>query len=274
MRYLGHGIGLRPEHYTELLQEGPWGVDWFEVISENYFAPGGRPWAVLERVRREVPVVVHGVALGVGDPDPISEDYLTSLESVIDRAMPAWVSDHLCWGSVGGLYAHDLLPLPYTEEALVHVASRVDYVQERLGRPIMLENISAYARLVETTMPEWEFLNELAHRTGCSVLLDVNNIYVSSQNLGFDADRFLWGIDPEIVGQIHLAGHTPSGDIIIDTHRGPVPDVVWDLYRNVTMRLGRAVSTLVEWDDQIPELPVVVAESQRARQRQRDCRAA
>jgi uncharacterized protein (UPF0276 family) len=266
MRYLGHGVGLRPDHYAELLDQGPWGVEWFEVISENYFAPGGRPWAVLERVRRELPVVMHGVALAIADADPISEPYLASLQQVIERVAPAWVSDHLCWGSAGGSYAHDLLPIPYTEEALDHVTSRIEYVQERLGRPLMLENISAYASFVETTMPEWEFLNALAHRTGCSVLLDVNNVYVSSQNLGLDAERFLSSIDPDVVGQIHLAGHTVQGELIVDTHRGPVPEPVWELYRRLLARLSRPVSTLIEWDDQVPEFAEVVAESRRARQ--------
>jgi uncharacterized protein (UPF0276 family) len=261
---LGHGIGLRPTHYATLLAHGACGVDWFEAISENYFEDGGRPLAVLERVRRDVPVVLHGVSLGIGGADPIPEHYLASLERLIGRVEPAWVSDHLCWGSIDGRHAHDLLPLPYTEEALDHIAARVARVQDRLRRPIQLENISAYVQFASSAIPEWEFLNELHRRTGCGVLLDVNNVFVCSRNLGWCAETYLRSLAPDAIGQIHLAGHSIHPDFILDSHVGPVPDGVWALYR-LAVELFGPVSTLVEWDEQVPALGVVLAETERAR---------
>jgi uncharacterized protein (UPF0276 family) len=267
MNHLGHGIGLRPQHYTRLLEAPVSGVDWFEAISENYFVPSGRPWAVLDKVRHEVPVVLHGVGMCLGDAAPLSEDYLNALARVIERVAPAWVSDHLCWGSFAGHYTHDLLPLPYNEQVLDHVADKIQRVQDRLGRELVLENISAYAAFVESSMPEWEFLNALTRRTGCRLLVDVNNIYVSSQNLGFDAHAYLANIDSSSVQQVHLAGHTRRERVIIDTHRGPVPEIVWQLYQQLIQRTG-PVATLVEWDDEVPAYEVVVAESQRARRQE------
>jgi uncharacterized protein (UPF0276 family) len=259
---LGHGIGLRTRHFSRFLEERP-PVDWVEAISENFMAPGGRPLAVLEKVRRDVPVVLHGVSLSIGSVDPLSERYLADLESLVRRVEPALVSDHLCWGSHRGHYLHDLLPLPLTEEALGHVVRRVQQVQERLGRQIMLENPSSYVAYRESTMPEWEFLAEVARRADCGILLDVNNVHVSAHNLGFDPIRYLDGIPADRVGQIHLAGHDDKGRWLLDSHGQPVPQPVWDLYREALRRLGRTPS-LVEWDERIPPLEELVAQSRRA----------
>jgi uncharacterized protein len=260
---LGHGIGLRPKHYARLLEHGAHGVPWFEAISENFFELAGRPLAVLERVRSEVPVALHGVALGIGSADPISEAYLDQLVRLIERIEPAAVSDHLCWGSADGHYSHDLLPIVYTEESLEHVARRLEYVQERLGRQLLLENISAYLRFADSVIPEWDFLNELTRRTGALLLLDVNNVYVTAKNLGFEPLHYLEQISPGTVAQIHLAGHTPQPGFILDSHVGPVPEVVWDLFRVAVRRFG-PVPTLVEWDESVPDLETVLAEAKLA----------
>jgi uncharacterized protein (UPF0276 family) len=260
---LGHGIGLRPRHYGRFLAEAP-SVDWVEAISENFLAPGGRPYAVLEKVRREVPVVLHGVSLGIGSVDPLDERLLRGLRALADRVEPAYVSDHLCWGRHGGRYAHDLLPLPYTEEALAHVVSRVGQVQDALGRQILLENVSSYVAYADSTMPEWEFLTRVAEEADCGILLDVNNVYVSARNHGFDPDAYLAGIPAGRVGQFHLAGHSDHGTHLVDTHDAPVTGAVWELYRSAVRRFG-SVPALVEWDDHVPELEVVVEESRRAR---------
>jgi len=259
---LGHGIGLRTPHFARFLADRP-PVDWVEAISENFMAPGGRPIAVLEKVRADLPVVLHGVSLSIGSLDPIPERYLGDLRRLADRIEPALVSDHLCWGSHRGHYVHDLLPLPYTEESLAHVASRVAQVQERLGRRLLLENPSAYVAFKDSTMPEWEFLAELTRRTGCGVLLDVNNVFVSAHNLGFDPLAYLDGIPVEAVGYLHLAGHSDKGRYLLDSHDGAVPPPVWRLYRHVLRRLG-AVPSLVEWDERIPPLEEVLAERDRA----------
>lgn len=261
--YLGHGIGLRPPHYPRLW-DGTARVDWFEAISENYMVAGGRPLAALERARGLAPVVLHGVSLSLGSTDPLDAAYLTALQTLITRFEPAWISDHLCWSGVGGRYAHDLLPLPYTEEALAHVVRRVVAVQERLGRHILVENVSSYLTYAHATLSEWEFLGAVAERADCGLLLDVNNVYVSAANHGFDADAYLAGLPADRVGQIHLAGHTDLGAYLFDTHDGPVIEPVWELYRQAVRRFGR-VSTLVEWDDRIPPLDVVCAEAERAR---------
>ncbi len=261
-KYVGHGIGLRPKHYGRMLEEKP-PVDWVEAISENFMAPGGRPVAVLEKVRRDVPVVLHGVSLSIGSVDPLSSRYLANLKALVERVDPAWVSDHLCWGSHGGRYVHDLLPLPYTDEALEHVVARVGIVQDVLHRQILLENVSSYVAFRDSTMTEWEFVSEVARRADCGILLDVNNIYVSARNHGFDPLDYLDGVPGDRVGQIHLAGHSDKGKYLLDTHDHPVPDPVWNLYREAIRRFGR-VSTLVEWDDNVPELEELVAQSQRA----------
>jgi len=261
--YLGHGIGLRPKHFPQLW-DGTARVDWFEAISENYMVAGGRPLAALERARALAPVVLHGVSLSIGSTDPLDEAYLGALQALVARVEPAWISDHLCWSGVGGRYAHDLLPLPYTEEALAHVVRRVVTVQERLGRQILLENVSSYLTYTHSTLAEWEFLGAVAERADCGLLLDVNNVYVSAANHGFDADAYLAGLPAKRVGQIHLAGHSDMGAYLFDTHDGPVIEPVWDLYRRAVRRFGR-VSTLVEWDDRIPAFDVVRAEAERAR---------
>lgn len=263
-RPLGHGIGLRTTHFPYLLENPPAGIEWFEIISENFFEPGGRPWAVLNKVRAEVPIVTHGVSLGIGSVDPIPEDYLARLSWLIERIEPAWVSDHLCWGSYQGRYAHDLLPLPYTEEALSHVVARVEMVQERLQRPILLENVSSYVTFVESALSEWDFLNEVARRSGCGILLDINNVYVSAQNHRFSATQYIDAIDKKKVGQFHLAGHTDYGSYLLDSHIGPVPDGVLSLYRYAVKRFGK-VPTLIEWDEKVPDFETVVRESTRAR---------
>jgi len=264
---LGHGIGLRTQHFAQLLAAPP-PVDWVEAISENFFAEGGRPLAVLEQVRRDVPVVLHGVSLSIGAVDPLSERYLADLARLVRRLEPALVSDHLCWGTHRGSYVHDLLPLPYTEEALAHVAARVGAVQDRLGRPLLLENPSAYVAARDSTMSEWEFLAALCRRAGCGVLLDVNNVWVSSRNLAFDPDAYLDGIPADRVGYVHLAGHTDRGRFLLDSHAAPVPPEVWALYRRAVRRFGR-VPTLVEWDDAVPPLESLVAESRRAAELER-----
>ena len=259
---LGHGIGLRTKHFARFLEERP-PVDWVEVVTENFMADGGRPIAVLEKVRRDMPVVLHGVSLSIGSVDPLSGPYLADLEKLVARIEPAMITDHLCWGTHRGQYVHDLLPLPYTEESLAHVAGRVAAVQERLGRPLLLENPSSYVAFKHSTMAEWEFLSELCRRAGCGILLDVNNVYVSARNFGFDPIAYLDGIDPDHVGQFHLAGHTDKERYLLDTHDGEVPPAVWALYREALHRFGR-VPSLVELDDRIPPLEDVVAESRRA----------
>jgi uncharacterized protein len=261
--YLGHGVGLRPKHFPQLW-DGTARVDWFEAITENYMVAGGRPRAALERARTLAPVVLHGVSLSIGTTDPLDGAYLDALEALVARVEPAWISDHLCWSGVGGRVAHDLLPLPYTEEALAHVVRRVIAVQERLGRQILLENVSSYLAYTHSTLAEWEFLGAVAERADCGLLLDVNNVYVSAANHGFDAGAYLAGLPADRVAQIHLAGHTDMGTYLFDTHDGPVLEPVWDLYRQAVQRFGR-VSTLVEWDARIPPLDVVCAEAERAR---------
>jgi hypothetical protein len=261
--YLGHGVGLRPTHYPDVL-EGPARADWYEVISENFMIRGGRPLAVLEQVRRDAPVVLHGVSLSLGATDPLNETYLEELRALADRFAPAWVSDHLCWGSFRGRYAHDLLPLPYTEEALGHVVGRVRQVQDRLGRRILIENVSSYVHYTHSTMPEWEFLAAVAEAADCGILLDVNNIYVSAVNHGFSPVEYLEAVPVDRVGQFHLAGHTNCGTHLLDTHDDHVTPAVWDLYREAVRRFGR-ISTLVEWDDHIPSFAELLAESALAR---------
>ena len=260
--YLGHGVGLRQKHFTRWLSEKP-AVDWVEVISENFFARGGRPLAVLEKVRADLPVVMHGVSLSIGSTDPLNAGYLADLKQLAARFQPAWISDHLCWGSHGSRYGHDLWPLPYTVEALNHVVDRVRAVQDILRRQILLENVSSYISFKESTMTEWEFLGEVARRADCGILLDINNIFVSAHNHGFDPYEYLKAVPADRVGQFHLAGHSDKGTHLLDTHDAPVPEAVWELFRSAVRSFGR-VSTLVEWDDRIPELDELLAESGKA----------
>jgi uncharacterized protein (UPF0276 family) len=265
---LGHGIGLRPRHFTQMLQERP-GVDWLEATSENFMAPGGRPVAVLEKVRRELPVVLHGVSLAVGSVDDFDGRYLNELRNLVRRIEPALLTDHLSWGRHGGRYAHDLWPLPHTEESLAHVVSRVERVQEFLGRQIALENVSSYVSFRDSTMSEWDFLSQVAEQADCGILLDLNNVYVSARNHGFDPRAYLEGIPRARVVQFHLAGHCDKGRWILDSHDAPISEGVWDLYRAAVSRFGR-VPTLIEWDDHIPPLDSLIAESHKARQVERE----
>ncbi len=261
---LGHGVGLRREHFERVLR-GPTHVDWFEIVSENFMVKGGRPLQVLERVRRDHPVVMHGVSLSIGSTDPLDRRYLDELAALAGRIEPAWLSDHLCWTGVGGHNAHDLLPLPYTEEALDHVVSRVAAVQDRLRRQIALENVSSYLRFAGSTLSEWEFLAEVAVRADCGILLDVNNVYVSAANHGFDPEKYIAALPAERVWQTHLAGHSDRKTHLLDTHSRPVCDEVWALYHFATRRVG-AVASLVEWDEDVPEWELLEAECRRARE--------
>lgn len=260
---LGHGVGLRTRHFGELLERGAGGGAWFEVISENYFEPGGRPWAVIERLRRDVPIVMHGVSLGVGNTDRVRDTYLQLLRATMLRIEPAWVSDHLCWGAFDGRYAHDLWPLPYTEEAIAQAVENIVRAQETLGRAILIENVSSYVTFAQSAVAEWEFIAEVARRSGCGILLDLNNLYVNATNHGFAAEQYLKGIPADLVGQFHLAGHTDCGTHLLDSHIGPVPEVVWDLYRTAVARFGR-VPTLVEWDEHVPAYEVLLSQARRA----------
>lgn len=261
---LGHGVGLRSKHFPQYL-ETKVELGFIEAISENFMGVGGRVGAVLEKVRGETPVALHGVALGIGGTGPLNKKYLSGLKELVDRVEPALVSDHLCWGAHGGRYVHDLLPLPFTEESLKNVVRRVEHVQEFLGRQILLENVSSYLEYTASTLTEWDFLAEISRRADCGILLDVNNIYVSAQNHRFDPHDFLRGIPVDRVGQIHLAGHRDEGAYLFDTHDHPVCDEVWELYDATVRRFG-AVPTLIEWDDQIPPLERLLAESKRAQE--------
>jgi hypothetical protein len=261
---LGFGLGLRPDHYQEIFA-GDVDVDWFEIISENYMVPGGRPLHNLERVRERYPLVMHGVSLSIGGTDPLDRDYLRRLKELAARVQPKWISDHLCWTGAHATNLHDLMPLPYTEEAIRHVVERVDQVQTALGRRILMENVSSYVTFTHSTMSEWEFLSEIVRRADCLLLLDINNIYVSGINHEFDPLAYLRGIPADRVQQFHLAGHSDLGTHIIDTHDAPVIDPVWSLYAEALRRFGR-VSTMIERDGNIPALAELTAELDRARQ--------
>ena len=259
----GHGLGLRKEHYEAILAQPP-AVDWFEAITENYLLEGGKPLCYLEQVRANYPVVLHGVSLSVGSTDPLRLDYLERVRALIARIEPAWVSDHLCFTGVQGLNLHDLLPLPYTEEALHHVVDRVGRVQDYLGRRLVLENVSSYLTYRCSAMPEWEFVAQVAQQADCDILLDVNNLYVNAMNHGFDPHAYLAGIPVARVRQFHLAGHQELAHCRIDTHDQPVIEPVWALYAAALRRFG-PVPTLLERDDRIPPLGELVAELGQAR---------
>ena len=261
--FLGFGLGLRPEHYSAVIESRP-AVDWFEIVSENYLVDGGKPLYYLDRIREHYPMVMHGVSLSIGGSDPLDFEYLTALKRLAGRVEPEWISDHLCWTGIDGRNLHDLLPLPYTEEAVAHVADRVSRVQDWLGRQILLENVSSYVTYTDSRVSEWEFLTAVVERADCCILLDVNNVYVSAHNHDFDALVYLDGVPHERVRQIHLAGHSYNGSLIVDTHDHPVPDPVWTLYGEAIGRLG-PVSTMIERDDDIPPLEVLLDELGQAR---------
>ena len=261
--HLGFGLGLRTPHYEAILQTLP-KVDWFEVISENYMVPGGKPLDYRDRIRSHYPMVMHGVSLSIGGTDALNPEYLKQLKALAERIEPAWISDHLCWTGTDGKNLHDLLPLPYTEEALKHVVDRVSQVQDFLGRRMLLENVSSYVSYHQSEMPEWDFVAAVAERADCLLLLDVNNVYVSSVNHGFDPVEYLQGIPVDRVQQFHLAGHSHCGDYIVDTHDAAIVDPVWDLYAAAVRRFG-AVSSMIERDDNIPELQELLLELDQAR---------
>ncbi|CEK11446.1 MNIO family bufferin maturase [Legionella hackeliae] len=261
--YLGFGLGLRPEHYEEILQHPP-AIDWFEIITENYLIPGGKPLYFLDKIRQSYPLVMHGVSLSIGSSDTLDWDYLKQLKELATRIEPKWISDHLCWTGVQGLNLHDLLPIPYTLDAIGYIVSRIQQVQDYLGRQILIENVSSYLSYKDSEMTEWEFVSEIAQRADCYLLCDVNNIYVSSINHEFNALDYLNHLPTDRIVQIHLAGHSNFGDYIIDTHDAPVIQPVWELYAQAIKRFG-PVSTMIERDDNIPPLAELVLELENAR---------
>jgi uncharacterized protein (UPF0276 family) len=269
---LGIGVGLRTVHFGHILSQRP-KVDWFEVLSENFMDTGGRPMYVLDQVAEAYPVALHGVSLGIGNTDPLDRDYLRKLKDLARRTRAHWVSDHLCWTGVAGRNVHDLLPMPYTEAALRHTVERVRAVSDWLERPLVLENPSSYVEFAASSMPEWEFLARLAEDADCGLLLDVNNVYVSSFNHGFDPAEYVDAVPADRVVQYHLAGHTNKGTHIIDTHSDHAVAEVWELYRRAWRRTG-PVSTLYEWDEDIPEFDVVHAEALKARALQEEAAVA
>ncbi len=259
----GFGLGLRPPHYQDFLTTAV-PVDFVEVISENFMIDGGRPLHVLDQIREHHPVALHGVSMSLGSADGLDRDYLLRLRKLVDRVQPLFVSDHLCWTRVAGFNSHDLLPLPYTDEALDLFCASVTQAQDAIGRAMLIENPSTYLNFAQSTMSEWEFLAALCARTGCFLLLDVNNIYVSAMNHGFDPHAYLAGVPADRVRQIHLAGHSQGRELLIDTHDQPVPDPVWALYDAALRRIGR-VATMIERDDKIPPLAELLVELETAR---------
>jgi len=262
--FLGFGLGLRAEHYQDILDRKPTNIDWFEVLSENYMIDGGKPLYFLDAIRQDYPMVMHGVSMSLGTTDEIDYKYLEKLKALIERIEPRWLSDHLCWTGVDHKNMHDLLPLPYTEESINHVADRISRVQDFLGQQMLIENLSSYITYREDAMPEWEFLAAIADRADCYLLLDINNIYVSSYNHHYDPVEYLEGVPVERVWQHHLAGHTNDGNLIIDTHDQDVIEPVWALYEETAKRFG-PVSTMIERDGNIPKLDTVLAELDHAR---------
>lgn len=261
---LGFGLGLRTEHYDTILTDKP-PIDWFEIITENYLIPGGKPHYYLEAIREHYPMVMHGVSMSIGSADPLDWDYLQQVKALAKKIEPKWISDHLCWTGLHGKNTHDLLPLPYTEEAINHVVNRIQQVQDFLGQRILIENVSSYITYHQSSMTEWEFLKTISERADCLILLDINNIYVSSVNHGFDPIDYLNTIPVERVFQIHLAGHSNMGDYIIDTHDHDIVHPVWNLYSSALRRFG-SVSTMIERDDNIPPLSVLLIELNHAKQ--------
>ncbi|GAB3258962.1 DUF692 domain-containing protein [Chitinimonas naiadis] len=252
------GLGLRPEYYHDLLAQ-PGCVDWLEALSDNYLVPGGRPLHFLDKLRADYPMALHGVALSIGGSDPLDVPYLRDLRALVDRVQPMWVSDHLCWTGVDGINLHDLLPLPYTEAVITHVVERISRVQDALGQQMLIENVSSYLSYQIDEMPEWDFLAEIARRADCLLLLDVNNVYVSSVNHGFDPQAYLAAMPAARVRQMHLAGHAHHGHYLVDTHDAPVPEPVWSLYREAAWQFPN-VATMIERDANMPPLAELLDE--------------
>ena len=261
--YLGFGLGLRTDHYITILDEKP-PIDWFEILTENYLVPGGKPLHFLDNIREYYPIVMHGVSMSIGSSDPLDWKYLESVKQLANRVQPKWISDHLCWTGVQGKNMHDLLPLPYTEEAINHVVDQIQQIQDFLGQQILIENVSSYLAYQESTLTEWDFLKEISERADCLILLDVNNIYVSSINHEFNPLDYITAIPHKRVYQIHLAGHSNMGDYVIDTHDHDIVNPVWDLYAEVLRRFG-SISTMIERDDNIPPLSTLLSELNHAR---------
>ncbi|MCZ4323775.1 DUF692 domain-containing protein [Pseudomonas anguilliseptica] len=260
---LGFGLGLRSTYYQAILEQQP-AIDWFEIVSENYLVAGGKALYFLDAIGEQYPLVMHGVSLSIGGPHELDRDYLRQLKHLAARVQPAWISDHLCWSQGNAHQLHDLLPLPYTEESLQHVAARVRQVQDVIERPLVLENVSSYLRCADDQFSEWQFLAALSELSGCELLLDVNNVYVSARNHGFDAWEFINSLPKQRIRQLHLAGHSDYGSYLIDTHDQPVSDPVWQLYQRTLQHLG-PVSTLLERDDHFPDLDVLLDELNTAR---------
>lgn len=261
---LGYGLGLRSTYYQQILDQSP-KVDWFEVVSENFLVQGGKALYYLDAIAERYPLVMHGVSLSIGGPHALDPDYLMQLKQLAERVNPAWISDHLCWSRGNAHQLHDLLPLPYTEESLYYVAGRVRQVQDVLQRPLVLENVSSYVRAASDEFTEWEFLEALSRLSDCELLLDINNVYVSSRNHGFDPWTFIQGLPAQSIRQLHLAGHSDYGDYVIDTHDQPVSDPVWALYQRTLEHLG-PVATLLERDDHFPPFDELLVELQKARE--------
>ncbi|HGI8166035.1 TPA: DUF692 domain-containing protein [Legionella pneumophila] len=262
--YLGFGLGLRTDHYEDVLGSNP-PVNWFEIITENYLVPGGKPLYYLDKIRESYPMVMHGVSLSLGSSDPINWNYLKQVNELAARIEPAWISDHLCWTGVSGLNMHDLLPLPYTQEMVRHVVSRLTQIQDYLKMPLLIENVSSYLTYKQSEMTEWEFINNVLKQSGCYLLLDVNNVYVSAYNHGFNAMDYINAMPAEKVMQIHLAGHSNYGNYLIDTHDAPIIEPVWQLYAETIKRVG-LVSTMIERDDNIPPLSELLTELRQAKE--------
>lgn len=260
---LGFGLGLRPEHYEPIL-DGSHAIDWLEILTENYLVPGGKPLYYLDKIRERYPLVMHGVSMSLGSVDPLDMEYLSEVKTLAKRIQAKWISDHLCWTGLHRKNMHDLLPLPYTEEAVKHVVERIKQAQDFLGRQMLIENVSSYVNYTQSTMTEWDFLTAICEQADCYLLLDINNIYVSAVNHEFNPMDYINALPAQRVCQIHLAGHSNMGDYIIDTHDHPIIDPVWDLYAAALCRLGE-VSTMIERDDHIPPLTDLITELNHAR---------
>lgn len=259
------GVGLRPTHYPHLLDHRPSNTGWFEIISENYMDTQGRPWAMLEKIRRDFPIATHGVSLSIGCPSGINLDYVKKLRKFVDRLNPQVVSDHFCWTGTGGYNFHDLLPIPFTQENKKEIIARIDQVQTILGRPIILENVSSYITYKHSEMSEWEFIRDVCERSGCGLLFDVNNLYVNATNYDFDPQIYINHLPPQIIRQIHLAGFSDQGTFLFDTHSKPVYSEVWKLYEKVVHH-APDVPVIVEWDEGLPPYLELEAEAKKAKE--------